>query len=69
MRQAAGVQGNSSRKRRLEEEVRRYANSLQRRRDKTPERAIYGRGEPSVTGGSGDDELFGWIQGHPVSAQ
>ena len=49
--------------RRKEEEVRRYANGIQGRRDKTPEGAIYGEGEPSVTGGSGYDELLGGIQG------
>ena len=48
MCQAAGVQGNSSRKRRMEEEVRRSANGLQGRDDKTPEGAIYGEGEPSL---------------------
>ena len=29
---------------------------------KTPERVIFGEGEPSITGGSGKDELLGWIQ-------
>ena len=48
----------------MEEEIRGHANSSQRERDKTPERVIYGESEPSVTGGSGDDELLGWIQGH-----
>ena len=64
MCQAAGVQDNSSRKRRMEKEVRRSANGLQGRRDKTPEGAIYGKGEPSVTAASGVDELLGGIQGH-----
>ena len=41
--QSGGVQGNNAR------------NSLQRRRDKTPERIIYGESEPSITGGSRDD--------------
>ena len=48
----------------MEKEVRRSVNGLQGRRDKTPEGVIYGKGEPSVTGGSGDDELLGGIQGH-----
>ena len=48
----------------MEEEIRAYANSLQRRRDKTPERVTYGKSEPSVTGGSGDEELLGWNQAH-----
>ena len=53
-----------SRKRRMEKEVRRSANGLQERGDKTPEGAIYGEVEPSVTGGSGDDEILGGIQEH-----
>ena len=53
MCQAAGVQGNSSRKSRIEKEVRRSANGL-----------LYGKGEPGVTGGSGEDDLLGGIQGH-----
>ena len=48
----------------MEEEVQRYANDLQRRRDKAPEIAIYGKGKPNVTGGSGDNESVGGIQGH-----
>ena len=63
--QAGGVQGNSLRERRVEGEVRGYANSLQRRRGNTHKIVIYGQSDPSsVTGGSGDDELLGWIQGH-----
>ena len=62
--QTAGIQGNSSRKGRMEEEFRRSASCLQRRRNKTPEGAVYGEDEPSVTGGSGDDELLGGIQRH-----
>ena len=45
----------------MEKEVRRSANGLQGA--KTPEEDIYGKGEPSVTGGSGGDELLGGIQG------
>ena len=48
----------------MEKEIRGQLNSSQRRRDKTPEKIIYGESEPSVTGGSGDDELLGWVQGH-----
>ena len=48
----------------MEEEIRGHANSSQTGRDKTPERVIYGESKPSVTGGPGDDELLGWIQGH-----
>ena len=48
----------------MEKEVRRSANGLQGRTDKTPQGAIYGEGEPSVTEGSGDDELLGGIQVH-----
>ena len=47
----------------MEEEAQRYANGLQGRRNKTPEGAIYGKDEPSVTGGSGDDEILGGMQG------
>ena len=60
--QVRGVQGNSSRKRRVEEEIRGRANSSER--NKTNERVIYGEGEPSIIGGSGNDELLGWIKGH-----
>ena len=59
-----GSTGKSSAKRRVEEEIRGQANSSQRGRDKTPEIVRYGEIEPSATGGSGDDELLGWIQVH-----
>ena len=52
----------TSRKRRVEEGIRGQANSSQKGKDETPERVMYGEGEPSVTGGSGEDELLGWIQ-------
>ena len=48
----------------MEKEIRRNANNPHRRRDKTPERVIYGKGEPSVTSASGSNELLGWIKGH-----
>ena len=50
----------------MEEEVWRSANSLQGRGDKNILRNnIYGEGEPSVTGGSGNDEFLEGILGHP----
>ena len=48
----------------MEKEVRGSAGGLQGGRNKAPEGAVYGKGEPSVTGGSGDDEIQGGIQGH-----
>ena len=54
--QVGGVQGNRSRKRGVE--IRGHANSSQRGKDKTPEIVIYGEDEPSVTGGSGNDESW-----------
>ena len=42
----------------MEEEVRIYANGLQGRRDKAPQGAIYGKDEPSISGGFGDNELL-----------
>ena len=48
----------------MDEEIQWNANTPQRRRDKTPKRVIYGKGEPSITGVSGNDELLRLIQGH-----